>query len=170
VDEIAERMSGSFRSSSSKSCKTSKHCLGLNEVNVCQLPAVAPMPAERSPLEAGRLRVEEKKDELQRIRQPDVLEVCRRRQGNCGIAGVECSTEPAVGGTLRGHEQMFACRPMSCQVGAFLSSIPMPSRARHPSIEPSPKTDPARHLRWIPRLCGSTSRRRPDDRLACPLC
>jgi hypothetical protein len=68
VDEIGERMSGSFRSSSSKSCKTSKHCLGLSEINVCHLPAVAPVPAERCPLEAGRLRVEEKKDELQRVR------------------------------------------------------------------------------------------------------
>jgi hypothetical protein len=68
VDEIGERMSGRLRSRASKPCKTSKHCLGLNEVNVCHLPAVAPMPAERSPLEAGRLRVEEKKDELQRVR------------------------------------------------------------------------------------------------------
>jgi hypothetical protein len=108
VDEIGERMSGSFRSSSSKSCKTSKHGLGLNEVNVCQRPAVAPVPAECCPLEAGRLRVEEKKDELQGIRQPDLLEVCRRRQGDPRVAGVERAAEAAVGGTFGGHEQMFA--------------------------------------------------------------
>ena len=68
VNEIGECMSGSIRSSSSKSSKTSKHGLGLNEINVCQLPAVAPVPAERSPFEPRGLRLEHEEEELQGVR------------------------------------------------------------------------------------------------------
>jgi hypothetical protein len=68
VDKIRESMGRWLRTTTAKAGEAGKNGLSLGEVNVCDLAAVAPVPAECRPLEAGRLRVEEKKDELQRIR------------------------------------------------------------------------------------------------------
>jgi hypothetical protein len=68
VDKIRESMGRWLRTTTAKPGEAGKHSLSLGEVNVCDLATVAPVPSERRPLEAGRLRVEEKQDELQGIR------------------------------------------------------------------------------------------------------
>ena len=108
MHKVSERVSGRGWPRPSQPGKAGKHRLSLGKVNIGYLTAVAAMPAEGGPLKAGRLRIEQQEQKLQRIGKPDVAEVGRGGQGNRGVAGVECPTQAAVGRTFRGHEQMFA--------------------------------------------------------------
>jgi hypothetical protein len=64
VNEVRERMGGRFRPGPSKPCEAGKHRLSLGKVNVGHLAAVAAVPTEGRPLEAGWFRVEQEQDHL----------------------------------------------------------------------------------------------------------
>jgi hypothetical protein len=64
VDEIGERMGGRLRAASAKPGEASEYGLGFGEVDVGDFSAVAAVPAERRPLEPGRLRLEQEEKEL----------------------------------------------------------------------------------------------------------
>jgi hypothetical protein len=51
----------------------------------------------------------EEKQNLERIDEPDMLELGGRRERLGGVAAVECVAEAVIRGTLRRHERMFAC-------------------------------------------------------------
>jgi hypothetical protein len=101
-------VSGRLGTATAKPGEASEHGLSLGEVDVCNFEAVAAVPAKRRPLEPCRLRLENQKQELEGVREPDVREVGGRGKRDVRVAAVERTTKAAVGGTLRSHEQMFS--------------------------------------------------------------
>lgn len=92
MDEIGKGVGCRRRAAATQGREAREHGLGLEKLHVADLAAVAPVPAEGRTLEAGRLRVEEDEQELERIFQADVLEVGRRRERNRRIARVESAS------------------------------------------------------------------------------
>jgi hypothetical protein len=66
------------------------------------------MPARRRAAVLLRLIVYQQQRELERLRQPDELELRRCRKRLTDVAAIEGSTEAHVSRALGGHEQMFA--------------------------------------------------------------
>jgi hypothetical protein len=62
VNEVGKRMG--CRPPTPKPRQAGTHGLGLGKVNVAHLAAVAGVPAEGGPLEAGWFRVEQEQDHL----------------------------------------------------------------------------------------------------------
>jgi hypothetical protein len=61
-----------------------------------KVPAIARVPAERRPPEPPGL-IDQEKDDLEGVREADVVEFCRCGEGDRRIAGVESSAEATVG-------------------------------------------------------------------------
>ena len=101
-------MSRRLRPTTSKPGEAGEHGLRLDEVDIVDLAAIAAVPAERRPLEPGRLRPEDENKKLERVREPDVREIHGCGERDRRVAAVEGVSEPAVGGALRGRERMFA--------------------------------------------------------------
>jgi hypothetical protein len=74
----------------------------LLEADIRELAAVASMPTQRCAPKPPRLVHQEKPISRASVRLTSRGERDRR------VAGVEGAAEAAVGGALRGHEQMFA--------------------------------------------------------------
>jgi len=65
----------------------------LVQVHLPELPAVAAMPAKRRAPEPRRLLVAQEEDELERLAEPDVLGLGRRRERLGRVPVVEGATE-----------------------------------------------------------------------------
>ena len=61
------------------------------------------LPPQGSAFVTSRLCVEEQEDELEGVREPDVMELSSRGKSRRCLSAVECSTEPAIRGSLRRH-------------------------------------------------------------------
>jgi hypothetical protein len=108
VDEIGKRVGGRLGPSSAQSSKARQHGLRLGKIDVSDFSAVATVPAKRRPFESGRFRLEQEQEQLERVGEPDVLQVRGGGERDHGVPGVERATEARVGRTLRCHEHMFA--------------------------------------------------------------
>jgi hypothetical protein len=78
---------------------------------VCDLAAVTTVPAKGgAPEPIGRFRLEED-NELEGFRQPDVLQLCCRREGLNEVVAVETPPEAAVGTPLEATNRCSHTRP-----------------------------------------------------------
>jgi hypothetical protein len=68
----------------------------LLKPEIGQVAAVAGMTAQRRPPELARI-VDKEEDELEGVREADIVKLCGRGEGNRRVAGVESSAEAAVG-------------------------------------------------------------------------
>ena len=107
MDELGEGGGGRLRTAPGKAREAREDGVRLLEADVGELTAVAGVPAQRRPPEPPRVLDEEEHD-LERVGEADPVELSRGREGRRGATCVERAAEPSVGGTLRGHEQMFA--------------------------------------------------------------
>jgi hypothetical protein len=98
VDQIGERVSRRLRPTTSKPGEAGEHGLRLDEVDIVDLAAVAAVPAERRPLEPGRLRPKQEEKELERVRKPDVRELGSRGERDRRVVAVQRAAEAAVSG------------------------------------------------------------------------
>lgn len=84
-----------------------EHRLALAEVDVRDFPCEAEVPASGRPLVLLRFVPCEEECELERLHQPDELQLRGGREGFRGVAAIESSTETHVSRGLRRHERMF---------------------------------------------------------------
>lgn len=101
ADEIGVHLPGSRAGGrlwprTAESREKREHGLGFGEVDAL-LIAIAGVPAKRRAVEPVRLRVEEQQDELERVRQADVIQFRGRRERGRRVAGVERAANAAVG-------------------------------------------------------------------------
>lgn len=99
MNEVGERVSGRLRSRTAEHSEKGKHSLGFGEVDA-QLGAIPGVPAERRATEPVGFGVEEQQDELEGLRQPDVIQLSGGRERDRGVASVERAAEAPVCGTL----------------------------------------------------------------------
>ena len=107
MNEFGERSRRGLRAPTRQAGQAGEDGVGLLEADVWNLGAIAGVPAERRPPEPPRV-VDQEEDELECVGEADKVELGRRRERHCRIAGVEGAAEAGVGGALRRHEQMFA--------------------------------------------------------------
>ena len=96
MDELGQGSCRRLWPSARQAGQTCEHGVGLLEPHILNLGAVAGVPAQRRPPEPAGV-VDQEKDELERVREADEIELGSRRQRHGCVLRVEGAAEAGVG-------------------------------------------------------------------------